>query len=201
MKLPAIFYGKYKNVKQDCEKALRALTKGDEFEKIVGETWIETSTHSGLLMLNGPNSSLGGNENFHCYLMLFIIKTAIGKGKLKAETEDTVFSISLKYAWSVLGLLAPNNVMWVYPPQRYRPVLKSTIDLWELLYSEGDRYTVGSVNGQDLWTVSSNVKYILANIGVPNYKLLSPLPKEGLKAFIPYIDQWNGKPFIDHQGK
>jgi len=106
------------------------------------------------------------------------------EGKLPLEIEEQVFTASLQTPWGLLGLLSQTNVIWVYPQQRYQPFLQASILFWDILYQEGNRYSNGSNNGENLWTIHTNLKYVLANLGVSQERLNQPLPSGGLKALL-----------------
>jgi hypothetical protein len=145
---------------------------------------IDTARYSGLLVLSGPSPLLGGHLHFHCFLPLFVLQKTIDEGRLSTDIEQGIFQASLRTAWGTLGLLSPANRSWVYPKQRHLPLLRAAFQFWETLDAEGERYTVGSASGQSLWSIGSNLKYILANLGVPVSGLNAPLPEEGPASLI-----------------
>jgi len=53
-----------------------------------------------------------------------------------------------------------------------------------ILEAVGPRYSVGMASGQLLWSLPSNLKYVLANSGIGNADLVSPLSEAGIDGFI-----------------
>ncbi len=78
--------------------------------------------------------------------------------------------------------------MWLTFPERYKPFLKSVLQFWDLLYAEGDRYSGGLENGQNLWSINTNLQYVLANVGVSPAVLKAPLPMGGLESLIQQVN-------------
>jgi hypothetical protein len=158
-----------------------------------GRTWsdtvavgsmIDTTEVPGLLVLNGPSPLIGGASHFQCYLPLLEVEKALIEERLSPDVGKKIFEESLQTAWGTLGLLSPANVMWVASPERYKPLLNAAIQFWDMLYAEGDRYSVGLETGQDLWSIHTNLKYVLANMGISPAILKAPLPMGGLEALI-----------------
>jgi len=141
---------------------------------------VQTADRTGLLVLNGPSPLLRSAQHFYCYLSLFAIKRGLTEGRLRKELESEIFEVSLDTAWGLVGLLSPPNIMWVYPPERHWPMMNSAVRFWAELEGEGARYSVGSPHGQQLWSLHTNLKYVLAHLGVPAEVLNRPLPPGGL---------------------
>lgn len=183
MQIPSSFYGLYKDVKFRCRKMVTGLVRGQTWYEVVNsQDTIDTETKSDLIVLHGPNPLLGGSPHFHCYLPLSYVLNASSEGKLPPEIEEEVFEASLQTAWGLLGLLSQTNVMWVYPQKRHQPFLSACIQFWDILVQEGNRYSNGSNTGQSLWTLHTNLKYVLANGGVSTELLNASLPAGGLMA-------------------
>lgn len=187
MEIPALFYGRYAEVDAACREVVAGLAGGESWAGAMDDAPIDTQDRPGLLVLNGPSPLLGGTAQFQCYLPHFQIRSAVGQKKLSADVEAEVFAGSLQTAWGVLGLLAPANVMWVYPRERYEPLVAASRRYWDVLDAEGPRYSVGMPTGQLLWSVPTNLKYVLANLGVPPAVLRSPLPPGGLAEVVGMI--------------
>ena len=193
MDIPSSLYGRYSEVKPRMRKIVMALKRGVDWNTAVGvANMCDTDNVLGLIILNGPSPLLGGTPHFHCYLPLTMISEAISHKRLLPDIEDKIFEASLETAWGVLGLLSPANLMWVYPQERHRPLLGASLRFWDVLDAEGERYTVGLNEGKRLWSIHSNLKYVLANMGVPSHILNSPLPPQGLVSLIPFISGSDG---------
>jgi hypothetical protein len=181
VQIPASIYGFYKDVNSRCRKIVTSLSHGRIWREAIGaEDTIDTATKPGLIVLHGPSPLLSGEPHFHCYLVLAHIFNAVTKGRLSSSIEEQVFEESLQTPWGLLGLLSQKNVMWVYPQNRHQPFLQACLNLWDRLEQEGNRYSNGSNTGQTLWAEHTNIKYVLANMGVSIDVLNSPLPAGGL---------------------
>lgn len=194
MRIPALLHGGYDGVLARCRDVVRRLAEGAAWHDGLVGGLADTGEEQGLLVLNGPSPLLAGVTGFHCYLLHFQIREALGRRRLRADLDDAVFAASLDAAWGVLGLLAPANVMWVHNPARHRPLLDASVRFWSALTGEGDRYTIGLPRGQSLWGVQSNLKYVLANLGVTPSELLAPLPASGLAHFVNALDSGTADP-------
>ena len=178
MLVPSFLYGTYGEAKVRCGKVAKRLAKGDSWaDALANDELVDTVSSKGFLVLSGPNPILGSENHFHLYLLLTLIRNT--DAELLDGEVDRVFESSLNSPWGTLGALSPANLIWIFPKRRYPPLLHATLQFWDLLYAEGDRYTVGSVAGQDLWTVQTNLKYVLANRGVESAVLNGPLPIGG----------------------
>ena len=67
---------------------------------------------------------------------------------------------------------------------RFQPFLHAALAVWKELDAVGPRYSSGSSNGSPLWEQPNNLRFVLANLGVPNEILNSPLPPEGPAALL-----------------
>ncbi len=185
MKLPACLYGFCRDALAAAEKAVTRLKRGATLlEAFQAAHTSDTAAAPGLLVLSGPSPLLGGQPHFHCYLPLLAVMNAVDRGRLDRSLEHRVFLEALESDWGLLAVISPANLMWVYPKDRYWPLLRKLLPRWEELRAEGPRYTVGSASGDDLWALTSNVKYVLANLGVSNAVLNSPLPPDGLSQLL-----------------
>jgi hypothetical protein len=180
VQVPRAIYGTYKEVNARARKAVTRINRGEDWTSLMDESdMVDTARLSGLLVLSGPSPLLSASLNFHCFLPMVVLQESISLGQLPLGIEDKAFESSLHTAWGTLGLLCPPNRVWVYQQERYRRLVRATFHFWQTLESEGERYTVGSATGQRLWSIGSNFKYALANLGVPMSTLNSPLPESG----------------------
>jgi len=181
MKIPSLLFGRFSSVRSRCRKVLRAVAAGATWNDAISvDGMADTQLVPGLLVLHGPSPLLGGEPHYHCYLPWSLLGDEKLRSSLPAISEDHVFDASLEIDWGTLGLLGQRNVMWIVPPARHRPFLEAVLRHWPTLYGEGVRYTAGSTAGQDLWSVHTNLKYVLANHGVALETLSAPLPPGGL---------------------
>jgi hypothetical protein len=184
MILPKIIYGIYSEVNKEVRKAVNRILKGAPLEEVLGsQDWMDTTEAEGLCIMQGPNPLLGGSPHYQIWLPWSQILNASLKEKISLKQEQEIFDVSLKYSWSVLGLLAQGNQFWLAPPHRHRPFLDGVIKFWVQYQAVGPRFTTGLNTGAELWAIPNTLKYVLANIGVPAEKLSLPLDKGDLKAF------------------
>jgi hypothetical protein len=193
--VPAPLYGPYADADRQARSWVRRLAAG-KAASIDLET-VDSADAPGLFLLNLPTAILKAEPAFHCALPMMHLKFARTREQVGEDVEDGCFSDWLTAHWSLVGVLAQVNVMWFARPERYRPFLDAVTRAWPALYGEGPRYSVGSVHGQDLWSVNSNLKYVLANMGVPPALLTAPLPAGGLSELVDMTRAWAGVPLVD----
>lgn len=168
MKIPSTLFGIYQDVLAHCRQMVTAMKRGVSFDEAIGsKDLLESSSVSGLLVLHGPSPLIGGEPHTHLYLPVSTIDDAILKGRLKRDTEDNVFAACCAHPWGTLTLISPTNLIWLHPQVRHRPFLEACMCHWEELVAEGDRYSLGSPHGQELWEHTTNLKHILARRGIP----------------------------------
>lgn len=97
-------------------------------------------------------------DHFHLFLALARLDDAIAAGKIAESARDSLYEELLGSAWGVVGLIAPKNIMWAYPKAYYKPTLQAAINFWEEFTQVRERYSVGSTEGQELWSVPNNIK-------------------------------------------
>lgn len=200
MQIPTLFYGSQKEVRARCRRIVKQLAAGENWQEAieVGST-VETANVAALIVLEGPNQLLDAyGSHFHCYTLLDQIRQASNQGRVNAEVEEMAFRASLQTAWGLLGLIAAKNTTWFWHPEkfyssdqwramRYEPFLTASLRYWDTLDAEGERYSNGSSMGQNLWSLPSSLKYVLANIGVPTNVLKATLPEGGLAEVITLV--------------
>jgi hypothetical protein len=183
MTFPTLYFGLYREVLARCRKIITGFAKSHKWCELALAT-SNTATSPGLLVLDGPSPLLGGTSHWHCYLLHKLVRDAVLGQRLQATIESEIFAESLQTSWGVLGLLAQANVMWLYPSERHRPLLNSVLGCWDELEAEGPRYSNGSTNGQDLWSVGTNLKFVMARSGVQQAVLQSELSSSDVKSLI-----------------
>lgn len=188
MLLPAIQYGPWKIVKARMRKAITKLKRGAPFNEVMlADGLIDTEMHEGLLVVAGTVQGIA--DNFHCFMPwreawepLFDLRTERGK---PSAVETEVFNASLNTTWGTLGLLAPDSQKWLLTRETHEPFLLAALAAWQELDEVGPRY-FSSVQPKHLWRVPNNLRFILANMGVPGDVLRAPLPPEGPAALLRY---------------
>lgn len=180
MLIPEFMYGLAKDARRASRSVATKLKKGAAWGEAVQAAAADTSSRPGLLVLHGPSPLLGGQPHFHVYALLDEIIAA----KAPAEVEETAFAECLQTAWGALSLVSFKNQVWLYPEERHAPFMKAVLGRWDEFEAEGARYSFGSPDGARLWEVHTNVKYVLARMGVPQEALRRPLPGGGLAALV-----------------
>jgi hypothetical protein len=187
MLLPAIQYGDWKSVKKRMARAVTKLKRGvDLIEVMTEDGMLDTAATPGMLGIFGIIP--GPVANFHCFMpwkLAWDTFAAAGSDAF-AAVEDAIFAVSLRSSWGVLGLLSSENQFWLISPARHRPLLYAALDVWPELDAVGARY-YGAVLGRRLWDMPNNLKYVMANLGVPTELLTAPLPPEGPGALLRYV--------------
>ena len=66
------------------------------------------------------------------------------------------------------------NQAWltILPPfknykYRHVPFLKAVLNYWHIFTDEGNKYMSIGAHKNDIWKIHSNIKYVLANMGIP----------------------------------
>lgn len=185
MIIPAALVGDYATAKREVKKAVSRFRQGSGWNEsfALGGT-VDTRDAPGLILLDGPNPLLGRDQHIHAYLPLAMLTAAFASRRIPREQGDVVFRESLDSGNGILGLLATANQVWVYPPDRHKPFLDAVSASWHMLEEEGERYSVGMATGASLWSLPSNLKFVLARRGVDVPVLNSPLPARGIDGLI-----------------
>lgn len=197
MKLPAHFYGLYREVKRRNAKIITQLCRGaDWMELVEAGGFLDVETTPGFVMVDGPSPLTGGQPHFQIWPLWYEIYglTASFKGKPRVSKElaQEVFERSLTRPWSTLGLVCYRGLHWLSEKHRYRPFLDAVRHYWELFDSIGPRYSGGLQQGSTLWLAGNSIKYVLANLGMPTDVLRSPLPPGGLFELLDRAElHWN----------
>lgn len=185
MQIPRVFYGVYRDVKRETSKVVTQLRKGRDWDEAVSasgfldtdEIRVNREAVSGFIVLDGPDPMVGGEPHFHIWTLWWQIMER--EETLYTDLMSTVFEKSLTTPWGTLGLVAYKNHFWLYPKARHRPFIRAVRTYWETLDAVGARYTNGRRIGQSLWSLHTDIKYALANLGVPTETLSAPLPPGG----------------------
>ena len=141
---------------------------------------IDTADRPGLVVM--VRSILGSEPHFHCFAPW---RLAWETTSLAESIADAIFVESLQVPWGILGLMSSDNGPWVWPEQRHQPFLDAALSFWDELDAVGARYYVVG-KAERLWNTARNLKYVLANMGVPNDVLRAPLPPEWPRALLRY---------------
>lgn len=187
MLLPAVQYGDWPTVKRRMRKIVAQLKRGAELiDVMTNDGMLDTADHPGLIVM--VRSILGPVPNFHCFAPMRQAWDAFFDIRVEpppARITDAIFEASLQTPWGILGLLSSDNQTWLIPRERHQPFLKATLAMWDELDSVGPRY-YWTVQGERLWRVARGLHYVLANMGIPNDMLRSPLPPEGPRGLLRY---------------
>ena len=194
--MPAALYGPHAAADRRARAWVRKLGGGPAGP--LDRESVDTAERPGLLLLNPPAGALRGERSLHCYAPMVHVRAARSRGDVSEAIEHRCFREWLTAPWSLVGLLAQINVTWFERADRYRPFLDASVDAWPVLNGVGPRYSAGSFHGQDLWNVHSiTLKYVLANMGVPQGILTSPLAPGGVAQLAELTRSWAGVPLVD----
>ncbi len=184
--IPSIIYGNFENVHQRLSDAIRQFAVGRSWHDALNtQTVISPEEATGFFILNGPAPLLATESHFHAFLPLSLVLEEVRKGKLNEVRKLQAFNASLSTPWGLLGIIAPVNQILVYSPNLHKPILQAAVQWWDCLDALGPRYTLGLREGARLWSVATNLHYILGQIGLSNEQLRMPLPAGGLRAVVP----------------
>ena len=144
---------------------------------------LHTESTPGMIVVDGPSSIIGGSPHFQAWLLWSQLEAREEEG-VSSELADRVFEQSLTRPWATLGLVGPGNTFWFIERKRFRPFLRAIRQHWGLFLSAGCRYSAGSSWPVELWSLPNSVKYVLANLDVPDEMLDPPLPPGGIDELI-----------------
>lgn len=189
MLLPAIQYGPWSEVKKRMRTVVSQLKRGKDFGEVMSRGgMLDSAAHPGMLILSG--FTMGPALNFHCFMPWQRVWDAVFELRTTplapAPVEDAIFEASLRTPWGILGLLASDNQPWLYPTARHEPFLHAALAAWSELDAVGARYCC-SFHRERLWSVRNNLHYVLGNMGVPIEIVRAPLPAEGPRALLRYV--------------
>ena len=189
MQIPSGLFGSNREVGTFCRKIASRMKKGASWDEAFGETeMVDTSERGGLILLSGPGPISASEPHFQPYLPLIEIEKLFLAQSLLQEQSQSIFDSVRQSAWGTLGLISRDNLMWVYDHKRYRYLLKSAIQFWDVFDAEGARYSTGSTQSLTLWQMPNNVKYVLANSGVSSDTLNAPLPEGGIATLTKLVE-------------
>ncbi|HET9625925.1 MAG TPA: hypothetical protein VFP84_31405 [Kofleriaceae bacterium] len=180
--IPAALFGTEIEVQRRVVKLASRIKQGEDLIAVVTEGgMLDTERTLGHVVIGGcrPRQC----EDFHCYQLWKRLTHELYPYQFTpvrpAPLEDQLFAASLTAPWGVLGLIAPENRTWMRP-ERFERFVTAIHGMWSELCGLGERY-FWDRDGEAIWAVPSNLHFVLANLGVPNRKLNSPLPGDGLR--------------------
>lgn len=121
-KIPSFLYGKFVDVKRETTKIISKLKKGVPISKIVSNyDFIEISSVSGKLILDGPNPSTGGQEHFNLFaLPRLLLTNGIYYDSKYDKLMQDLFSDLMKSFWSHMVLSCGQSVYQFYRSENNR---------------------------------------------------------------------------------
>lgn len=175
MKMPSMLYGRASVVKSRARKKLAAVVRTCDFEHLDCGPMLETRDTGGLLLVE-PEDRQSPGEHFHCYALTIAIMDML-EGPQMFAAMDAWMKWSLEEAWRFLGVmeqdstntLAKNSALLV-------PYVEAAVRFWPLLKSEGERFGPGVNRAEGAWYAMRNLKYCLANLGIPAHELRAEPP-------------------------
>ncbi len=173
MQLPALFHGRYRDVKPRIKRVLKRFARGEDWIALVEERgFLDLASTPGHIVGNGPNSMIGRQEHFQMWFLWALARTTWLHER--RELLDRMFRESLDRPWTVLGLVMYHNHAWLHE-SRQRPFLAAVAPHWDDFAAIGPRYTWGSPTGDELWNIPTSVGYALANQDIPLDVVRAPL--------------------------
>jgi hypothetical protein len=166
MKLPSMLYGRAGATKSRAKKKLKEIVEKRAFDQLDCGPMLDTCEVSGLLLAEPEHIQLPG-DHFHCYALTLGVFDLVPASEMFA-TMAAWLKWSLLEPWRFLGVvdqhsrnaLRENHELLV-------PYVEAAVQYWPELKSEGKRYGPFVNEPQDIWGVVDNLKYALANLGIP----------------------------------
>lgn len=184
MEIPEFMYGRYSEVKKRCNKILKELKKGASWDEVTSNLpMIDTKENEGYIVMDGPSSLLKDENHFHMFVFLTLL---YDKDSLEDRAEE-IFYEHLKTSWGTLSLMSGRGgaiQLYFIPIERHIPFLNSVLRFWEEYISEEKIFTCGSRSPDYIWSLQTNIKFVLARRGVPTEILRAPLPNNDLEALV-----------------
>jgi hypothetical protein len=176
MNIPTFLYGPYSEVKKRCAQKATELRNGAPFERLTSD-FLDTSNVSGTLVLEGPVQRFSSGANFCCFALTVAISDEIIQGHMSQEFWEKLHDAGLRYPWVFLGLLGQHSAAFLHrSPSWHLPFLRAAVEFWPVLAAEGARYSFGR-EPTDLWSLPTNIRFVLARLGLPIDRLKDPLPQ------------------------
>jgi hypothetical protein len=206
MQIPSLLYGDYDSVKKRCRQALKHYMRGQQLfpEALTVDGMVDTADEAGLIVVEGPSPLLGDSVQYHCFVPFYLLASGVNKtdDRLDDAGKEDIFTALIDLPWGLLCMFSPNamngwlshatnatNSLSRSPDfDRLRRYIQAVLRHWDLLDAQGRRYSDGSNTGDRLWSISTPIKYALANMGVPHELLHQPLPPGGLYALLAEAD-------------
>jgi hypothetical protein len=189
MKLPALLHGTESEVDKRCRALEKSIAGGLSLaEALAGADELDTQTTAGLIVMEHPGL-LSGSHYFP-YLLPDQIAEGIMRDRINRKRERSLFEELLMYPWGVLGLLSMTvGARWTVRHRAWlRDLVRAIRRDWDILVTEGPRYTNHEPQGQQLYELPSYLGPALGYCGVPKEALRAVLT-EGLAAALPYLKE------------
>lgn len=196
MRVPAVLYGTADSVALAAAQWTRARLADGDWPGDDADGIDPAGTASAVL-LGLPSPGWASELAFHSYRPALEVTQAIVEEDVSPLVEQEAFDHWLTADWSLAGLLASVNVTWLRQSARFRPFLAAAVERWDGLSALGRRYTDGGEAPAPLWSVPTNLKYVLANMGLNPARLRAPLPPGGLAELAIDVADWDGVPVVE----
>ncbi len=155
MQIPSLLYGTYRDVKRQCQKAIKRYQDGQPWLDIFEEGGMtETANHPGLLILDGPSRFAHVEPctvQFQCYLPLYIVRSDLGSMILRKGCDPSSDARAPVGCLGLVGATRHADVDSRQEEERVRLFLHALLTNWDLLAAEGPRYSKGTSSGRELW--------------------------------------------------
>jgi hypothetical protein len=181
MLVPEIFCGDTRTVAAASRRHIARYMRGASW--LDAGAMIDVQVAPGLVMVDGPSRLLGG-ANIRLYGPFREFHAKYVREGIAPKAGERAFSEALESAWSLLGLLSQACYVWLVESQRAQRFLDAMIARWDEIESVGPRYSGGRDTGQHLWDFPHLLKFVLARRGVPQSRLVEPLPAGGISALL-----------------
>jgi hypothetical protein len=187
MKIPSLFYGHASIAKSRARKLAKLIVKSGDFDAFELEPCLDTSEVDGLI-LAAPEVTPPWLENFHCYALGSALVNIAGVPDRSILMRDWLLWC-LKEEWRFVFVLGHDSRDGMRTLERslLQQYVDASIRYWPGLVAEGSRFGPSSNDSGDLWDAWTNLKFALANMGVPTKEVIAGSP-EGPAGLLKYIN-------------
>ena len=168
MEIPTFLYGQFRQVKLTCKKKVRQFLAGAPIAELV-DIWMDTKSHQGMLVLEGPSSSLGSAEHFHLFAFVRLLREAIreGGGLMSEQIAQRAMAELLTRSWGFLAVVGQDSYIFCNYESCARMLIDAIPRYWAEVDGEGNRYSCGLSQPSRLWENCQALLVALHNAGVP----------------------------------
>lgn len=173
MQVPALYCGVADDVRKVARRQVRAYVRGAPWREAIDGPMVDTREVPGLIYLEGPTfTGLPRSPQVYLYLPYLEVYRSIERDQISRIRIDEIRSVALASDWGsavMLGGLCANG--YVRDAEVWSQLLRTAVDRWSILDSEGARYASGTPEGHRLWVVAGGLHRAIGGLGVRGYPM------------------------------